>query len=48
MAPQETIEKARNVVEELPRRGETGQAEVIEAILAEMTNSATNFKTNSR
>ncbi len=44
MAPQETIEKARNVVEELRRRGETGQAEVIEAILADNDELRNKFQ----
>lgn len=35
MVPQETIEKARDAVEELRRRGELGQAEAIEAVLAD-------------
>jgi len=44
MAPQETIEKARNVVEELRRRGETGQAEVIKAILADNDELRNKFQ----
>jgi len=44
MAPQETIEKARNVVEEVRRRGETGQAEVIEAILADNDELRNKFQ----
>lgn len=35
MAPHETIDKAKSVAEELRRRGEIGQAEVIEALLAD-------------
>ena len=44
MVPQETVEKARNAVEELRRRGGTGQAEVIEAILADNDELRNKFQ----